>query len=81
MLLVSHLKEVPEWERKHAPMLLSAMAGGQWIQTRRAAVPKWELTDKRCQLCFDAPGTDAHRYAAANQRPLGDGLAIPRPLL
>ena len=45
------LKDTPEWCKKKAASLLSAVTGGQWTQVRRAAVPKWNITDYRCQLC------------------------------
>mmetsp|Transcript_15048 Transcript_15048/g.52826 ORF Transcript_15048/g.52826 Transcript_15048/m.52826 type:complete len:338 (+) Transcript_15048:378-1391(+) len=37
------------------------MSGGQWPQARLAAVRQSWTDDNRCQLCFMAPGTLAHR--------------------
>ena len=66
---VSKLRQTPEWNRSHAPSLLSATTGGQWTQARRAAVPKFGITDNRCQLCFDAVGTADHRWTCRHIRP------------
>ena len=59
---VQTLKETTEWEKDCAPHLLSAAAGGQWPQVKKARVPKWGITDARCQLCYAATGTMEHRY-------------------
>ena len=50
------------WERSWSGALFSAMVGGQWTQARKAAVPTWNIQDSRCQLCFGATGTIAHRF-------------------
>ena len=71
------LKDTPEWERKHAPYLLSAARGGQRTQTRRAAVKKWGVTDSRCQLCFGAPGTVEHRRTYQFCKSTGGWSDIP----
>ena len=55
------LKETPEWLPKHAGSLLSTMSNGQWTQTRRFAVKKWEIGSDRCQLCKIEAGTQLHR--------------------
>ena len=34
------LKDTAEWNRSHAPSLLSALSRGQWTQTRRARLKK-----------------------------------------
>ena len=49
---IRELKNTPEWCQKKAASLLSAVCGAQWTQTRRAAVPKWKISDNRCRLCF-----------------------------
>ena len=74
---VDKLKDTPEWERKHSASLLSAATGGQWTQTRRTAVRKWGITDSRCQLCFGAPGTVAHRRVCHFNTPAGGWSEIP----
>ena len=68
---VESLKDTPEWEKEHAPALLSVISGGQWPQTRKATVRKWEITYKRCQLCFEADGTYEHRYHCKTTMPRG----------
>ena len=74
---IAELKDTPEWERKHAPFLPSAAAGGQWTQSKRAAVKKWCITDNRCQLCLIAPGTVVHRRRCRRIRPTNGWSAIP----
>ena len=58
---VDKLADTPEFSRRHAAALLSATAGGQWPQTRKAAVPRWAITDDKCQLCHLCKGTLQHR--------------------
>ena len=58
-----------EWEPKHKPYLVSAMAGGQWPQTRKARIEAWNIEDKRCQLCKEENGTLAHRFNCKATRP------------
>ena len=55
-------KQVPFWSAAFRSCTLSALSGGQWTQTRRASVPAWGIDDNRCQLCFTAAGTAAHRF-------------------
>ena len=66
---------VPLWDPSCRHWLTSAIAGGQWPQVRRAAVPSWEA-DRRCQLCFDGDGTLEHRRCCAATLP-PDGWADP----
>ncbi len=62
-------KEIDFWEQKHGPYLLSAMVAGQWTQTRRCSVPSFNVTDNRCQLCREQPGTIQHRFECSATRP------------
>ena len=66
---VHSLTDTPEFERKHAAGLLSACAGGQWPQVRKAAVKKWGITDDRCQLCLEVTGTLEHRRVCRHNVP------------
>lgn len=65
------------WEPKHIAYLRSAIAGGQWVQTRIAAVPGWS-DDRRCQLCLGANGTLSHRLVCPALVPDG-GWQPPPP--
>jgi len=69
-------KSVAAWERKHASQLLSAATGGQWPQTRLAAVRHW-TDDARCQLCLAQPGTMLHRHRCSSTMPHGGWQAAP----
>ena len=68
---VASVKGVPEFSRKHASALLSASAGGQWPQAKKAAVKKWGITDDLCQLCREAKGTLEHRLVCRCNTPVG----------
>ena len=59
------------WEHRFGPYLASAFTGGQWPQARLAAVPRWDVDDDRCQLCFGASGTLAHRLQCPAVVPAG----------
>ena len=72
------VETVKEWLPKHAPMLLSALSGGQWTQTRRAKVPKWGITDSRCQLCFDGVGNVEHRLHCRHTTPEDGWSEVPK---
>ena len=74
---VTTLADTPEWCRKHAASLLSAVTGGQWPQTRRASAKKWNITDTRCQLCFLADGTVDHRLVCRYTKPDGGWSQLP----
>ena len=74
---VDKLAEAPEFERKHASALLSATAGGQWPQARKASVPRWNIDDKNCQLCHAATGTLEHRRCCPFVKPTGGWAPIP----
>ena len=65
------------WEPRHGAYLRSAIAGGQWVQTRIAAVPGWS-DDTRCQLCLGATGTLSHRLVCPALVPPG-GWQRPPP--
>ena len=67
----------PEFARKHASALLSAAAGGQWPQARKAAVPRWQIQDDQCQLCHAATGTLGHRLECPKITPAGGWSQIP----
>ena len=66
---VDKLPQAPEFTRKCAPSLLSAVTGGQWTQCRRAAVPSYGITDNQCQLCLNATGTMVHRWDCKCTKP------------
>ena len=74
---VQSLKDTGEWERDCAPHLLAAVAGGQWPQIKKAHVPKWGITDTRCQLCYDAVGTTEHRYKCKFVKPALGWSMVP----
>ena len=57
------------WQAKFAGDLGSAVSGGQWSQVKKAGIPAFSVQDKRCQLCFDATGTLAHRFECSKTRP------------
>ena len=74
---MAEVDSVPEWQPQCRPWLLSAAAGGQWPQNRRAAIRSWEV-DKRCQLCLGPPGTLDHRRQCPATLPAnGWGLMPP----
>ena len=74
---VDTISSAPEFEKKHASALLSALANGQWPQTRKAAVPSWNISDNGCQLCNEAPGTLQHRRVCPFVMPTGGWAQIP----
>jgi len=61
----------PTWDAAWRAGLASVMCGGQWPQARKAAVPRWNIFDNRCQLCHNAVGTLEHRLACSITTPLG----------
>lgn len=63
-------KQFRGWKPEHAKHAVSAMTGRQWPQTRLLkAYP--ELETDRCQLCFQAAGTLAHRRLCPANEPAG----------
>ena len=52
-------------------------SGGQWPQTRKARVPKWNISDTRCQLCYEANGTLEHRYDCRFVKPTAGWSKLP----
>ena len=67
-----------DWESKHKPYLVSAIAGGQWTQTRKARVTSWNILDKKCQLCNEEDGTLAHRFTCRATCPPGGRAPPPK---
>jgi len=65
----TRVASVPQWRPNLRGDLASAISGGQWCQTRRASVPRWQVTDLRCQLCLAAPGTLGHRHQCTRTLP------------
>ena len=55
-------REATDWHPAWKDSLVSAAIGGQWTQTRKASVPAFGISDTRCQLCLDEPGTTEHRF-------------------
>ena len=66
---VDRLPQAPEFNRRFAPSLMSAVAGGQWTQSRCASVPSFGITHNRCQLCMKETGTAAHRWNCECTKP------------
>ena len=66
------------WTQCHKPALRSAACGGQWTQSRLAAVRGWEIEDSQCQLCRESVGTLQHRLACKCIVPAG-GWHDPPP--
>ena len=70
-------KHVCFWSPKWRGDLASAVSGGQWTQTRKAAVPRWNIEDRNCQLCHAALGTLEHRWCCNATRPPNGWPAAP----
>ncbi len=66
------------WVPKFSSHLASAVNGGQWTQMRKASVEKFGITDGRCQLCLEAPGTAEHRFTCRMTMPK-QGWPSPPP--
>ena len=64
---VDQMGDTPEFAKKHSSPLLSAVAGGQWPEARKGAVPKWQIADDRCQ--HEAAGTLEHRRECTSSNP------------
>ena len=73
-------RDAPNWCRKFKPEMTSAVAGGQWPQTRKASVPQWNITDRNCQLCHKASGTIEHRFECERTRQSEGWADIPSEL-
>ena len=69
-------KQSDGWSPKWRGDLASAVSGGQWPQARKAAVPSWNITDNRCQLCHCDVGTLEHRFRCPATRP-AEGWPAP----
>jgi len=65
-----------DWDPKWKGELASAACRGQWTQVRRAMVPEWNIDDKLCQLCFEAVGTEQHRFECRCTTP-EEGWPLP----
>ena len=60
------------WDPRWRFDLISAIDGGQWPQTSKAANAECAIDDTRCQLCLQAPGTLEHRaHCTATMPPKG----------
>ena len=70
-------KSVKEWDRTCAPYLTSQMTNGQWPMARLHATGKGWVDSELCQLCFEAPGTLAHRASCRVTRPAVGWSAPP----
>ena len=66
------------WQPKFKGDLHSALVGGQWSQVRKAAVPEYQIEDKRCQLCLNELGTLQHRFSCSKTRPTEGWPAPPK---
>jgi len=71
-------KMATPWNNNWGSALASAVNGGQWTQTRKAKVAAWNITDKRCQLCFEAEGTIMHRFACRTTAATRSSKPVPR---
>ena len=49
---VTKVKECEQWSASCKGDLTSAIAGGQWTQSRRSSVRAWGIHDTRCQFCL-----------------------------
>ena len=72
-------KAVTDWDPLWASDLSSAIGGGQWPQVRKCKVIKLGISDASCQLCFEHPGTVAHRFLCSVSRPAKGYPSRPRP--
>ena len=75
---IKSLKDTPEWLPEHAAALLSTMSNGQWTQSRRHAVKKWNIASDLCQLCQEHCGTQLHRKRCRVTKPSGGWTNIPQ---
>ena len=71
-------KASEHWDPKWKGDLASAICGGQWPQVRKAAVTQWNISDKRCQLCFSATGTLEHRFHCVATLPRAGWPPMPK---
>ena len=69
-------KLLARWTPQCFSSLISAVSGGQWTQSRRAAVKAWDTTNL-CQLCKECVGTVGHRFVCKATRPCGGWPRAP----
>ena len=67
----TRVASIPQWGVNLKGDLASAISGGQWPQTCRAAGSSWQVTDLRCQLCPSAHGTLEHWHVCERTMPPG----------
>ena len=74
---------VPLWSPAMRPWLVSAVAGGQWTQSRKSKIDLAAAreVDLLCQLCHNAEGTLLHRWECSCTLPEGGWLQLEDELV